>query len=32
MDDLKQVKGKHIGVLAPEFPDMDVAHIHRNFC
>jgi hypothetical protein len=25
MNDLKQVKEKHIGVLDPEFPDMDVA-------
>jgi hypothetical protein len=25
MDDLKEVKEKHISVLAPEFPDMDVA-------
>jgi hypothetical protein len=25
MNDLKQVKEKHIGVLAPEFPGMDVA-------
>jgi hypothetical protein len=25
MNDLKQVKEKHISVLAPEFPDMNVA-------
>jgi hypothetical protein len=25
MNDLKQVKEKHISVLVPEFPDMDVA-------
>jgi hypothetical protein len=25
MNDLKQVKEKHISVLAPEFPDIDVA-------
>jgi hypothetical protein len=25
MNDLKEVKGKHIGVLAPEYPDMVVA-------
>jgi hypothetical protein len=25
MNDLKQIKEKHIGVLAPEFPDMDEA-------
>jgi hypothetical protein len=25
MNDLIQVKEKHISVLAPEFPDMDVA-------
>jgi hypothetical protein len=25
MNDLKQVKEKHMSVLAPEFPDMDVA-------
>jgi hypothetical protein len=25
MNDLKQVKEKHIGVLAPQFPDMDVS-------
>jgi hypothetical protein len=25
MNDLKQVKEKHVSVLAPEFPDTDVA-------
>jgi hypothetical protein len=25
MNDFKQVKEKHVSVLAPEFPDMDVA-------
>jgi hypothetical protein len=28
MNDLKQVKKKHISVLAPEFPDMDVAQFN----
>jgi uncharacterized protein (DUF433 family) len=27
MNDLKQVKEKHISVLAPEFPDIDIAQV-----
>jgi hypothetical protein len=30
MNDLKQVKGKHTDVLAPEFPDMDVAQFKAS--
>jgi hypothetical protein len=30
MNDLKQVKEKHTSVLAPEFPDMDVAQFEAR--